>query len=379
MIAAAVLLLAILLGYRSAAKPLRAVENGIYLLKAQDFGSRLRKTGQADADHVIELFNRLMDSLKKERLKNLEQDCFLAQLLQVSPMGIAICDFDGNIVQTNPAFDKIISPDFLAELQNLKSGQTEVVRQGSSQIFRCSRLSFMDSGFHRPFFIVERITEEISHAERDVFKKIVRTIGHEVNNTLGSVSSVLETLSDIHAAEPAVGAAIGSCRDSCAKLVSFVKAYADIVKLPDPVLADVNLAGELGTMMPVLKGLAPDNVTVELAVEGVGDIRADMMLIGRAVINIVKNAVESIGARPDGRITLHVNGSRLHITDNGPGITDEVARSLFTPFFSTKCADRGLGLMLVADILRAHGARFSLSTDHVTGLTTFVIEFQPAV
>lgn len=95
----------------------------------------------------------------------------------------------------------------------------------------------------------------------------------------------------------------------------------------------------------------------------------------RVMINIVKNSIESIGACPDGIVDIAVSSSSIIVTDNGKGISDEVSGKLFTPFFSTKRPDRGLGLMLITDILRAHSAHFSLSTSHKTGLTTFSIDF----
>ena len=99
MTAAFVLIAVVLiLFYRSVVIPLNAVQNGIYLLREQDFSSRLRKTGQTDADQVVMLFNSLMDTLKTERLKTQEQNHLLTLLIDASPMGIAICDFDGNII-----------------------------------------------------------------------------------------------------------------------------------------------------------------------------------------------------------------------------------------------------------------------------------------
>lgn len=73
----------------------------------------------------------------------------------------------------------------------------------------------MDRGFRRPFFLVERLTDEILEAETAVFTKIVRTMSHEVNNTLGGVVSVLETLAALHSDDDGISAAIGSCCDSC--------------------------------------------------------------------------------------------------------------------------------------------------------------------
>ncbi len=374
-VAAGVTLVVVLgLALGSVVKPLEAVANGIYLLQSQDFGSRLRATGQPDADRVISLFNRLMDTMKAERLKLMEQNLFLTKLIEVSPMGIAVCDFDDRVVEMNPVYRRLRTPDLDELLTSLEPEETRVVRMATSQVYRCSRLWFMDSGFRRTFYLIEVLTDDIIESERNVFRTIVRTIGHEVGNTLGPVDSVLDSLAEMHRGERMVTEAIVGCRESCGNLLDFVRGYAGVVKLPSPHPESVCLAEELRRMLPALRSVAGENVAFELNVDsGNRMFRLDMMLLERAVINIVKNGAESIGDAPGGRIMIELRGSELRITDNGRGISDEVSSKLFTPFFSTKRPDRGLGLMLIADVLRSHNATFSLSTDEATGLTTFSI------
>lgn len=102
--------------------------------------------------------------------------------------------------------------------------------------------------FRRRFILVERLTEEIASAEKQMFSKIVRTIGHEVNNTLGSVISVLDTLQTVYAGDSLEFNAIDSSRNSCHNLVSFVRGYADIVKLPEASPEFVDIHAWLGSL-----------------------------------------------------------------------------------------------------------------------------------
>ncbi|MDE7386224.1 MAG: hypothetical protein K2N28_03710 [Muribaculaceae bacterium] len=367
-------LVSLILGVHAIATPLNAVQNGIYLLRSQDFGSRLRATGQTDADKVIDLFNRLMDTMKEERLRLMEQNLFLTKLTEVSPMGIAVCDFDDNVVETNPAYRRMITPELDTQLASLAPDDCRVIRLATSQIYRCSRLWFMDSGFRRTFYLVELMTDDIIESERNIFNIIVRTIGHEVGNTLGPVTSTLDSLAEIHEDDRVVADAIHGAIKRCDNLLEFVRGYAGVVKLPAPHRESVNFAEELRRMLPSLQALAGNNISLELNIgEKERQLSLDMMLIERAIINIVKNAVESIGDSPNGSIVINLDGTTLCITDNGRGISEENSDKLFTPFFSTKHPDRGLGLMLIADILRKHNARFSLTTDPTTHLTTFLI------
>ena len=256
------------------------------------------------------------------------------------------------------------------------------MRVADSLIVRISRLWFMDKGFRRRFILVEKLTDEIVAAEKQMFNTIVRTIGHEVNNSLGSVMSVLESLEEMHAGDPLTADAITSCSASCANLVGFVRGYADIVKLPAPVPEQVDLHEWLMRLRPALQALvAGRGITLEMNLgEGEAPSRIEPMLMERVLVNIVKNAAESIGDEKKGVITVSLAAVTepdtpachlLSVTDNGKGISPEASKKLFTPFFSTKNPDRGLGLMLVTDILRAHRSRFSLSTSPETSLTTF--------
>lgn len=368
------MLFVIVLCFRSVVRPLNTVRNGIYLLREQDFSSRLSHTGQPDADRVVDLFNGLMGAMKAERLKTLEQNRFLSQLIEASPMGIAVCDFDGNIVETNCAWDDMLTPEMEAAMATVPENESRIFRLDGSLIVRISRLWFMDSGFRRQFILAERLTNEIIAAEKQVYNKIVRTIGHEVNNTLGSVISVLDTLADMNSGDTDVCETIGSSIASCNNLVTFVRGYASLVKLPAPEPVTVDLNVWLSQIIPSLMGLAPANVTFDFIPDSRSRQAAlDPMLMERVFVNIVMNAIESIGDSPDGRITIRVANRRITVTDNGSGITPEDAARLFTPFFSTKRPDRGLGLMLIADILRSHHARFSLAPAGQAG-AVFTIE-----
>jgi signal transduction histidine kinase len=316
-----------------------------------------------------------MGTMKAERLKNMEQNDFLHKLIQASPMGIAICNFDSQITETNPAFQAMQCDELLQVLAELADGESRVVRAEQSQILRCTRSYFMENGFKRPFFLIERLTDEIIKAETAIFNKIVRTMGHEVNNTLGSVTSILQTMQDIHNDDQFIVNTLQSSIDSCDKLGKFVKGYADVVKLPEAELIRTDLNKLVADALPGLQHLAPANIRIS-AQTSPDSVYADVdtVLFDRVLVNIVKNAIDSIGSQA-GEIVITTAPGCITITDNGPGISPENAHKLFTPFFSTKQKDRGLGLMLIADILRKHNADFSLTTSPITHLTTFTIRF----
>lgn len=371
-VGAAVALLLLLAIWRSIALQLRTIATGMDLLRSRDFASRLRHVGEPQADSMVDLYNSLMENLKTERLRASEQHGFLSKLIEASPMGVAICTFDGDVEQQNESFRRLATPAVMKALQGLADGEGTTVREGT-QVVRCSRNFFMDRGFRRPFYLVERLTDEIVRAETDVFNKLVRTVSHEVNNTLGGVISTLDTLADIHGDDADIKPVISGCSDSCRQLGDFVKSYAEVAKLPELKLEDVDLTDFAGENLPFLRSMCPPGIEIEMVSDG-GEacVQADPMLLQRVVINIVKNSIESIGRR--GKIELNIKGRTLRVIDTGKGIRPEDIKNIFRPFYSTKHPDRGLGLMLVSEILRRHNADFSLAT--MGPFTYFTIKFK---
>ncbi|MCM1451087.1 MAG: HAMP domain-containing histidine kinase [Clostridium sp.] len=373
-------LLALIILYCRIVMPSTAAARGLELIAAQDFNNFLAKVGERNADRVVALFNEIIAKLHSERLRNLEQETFLQLLVQASPMGVALLDFDGGIAMANPSFLSImgieaeglaigkkisrLSSPIAAAIDAVPLGQSRVISSGDGRMWKCYHLSFIQTGFKRRFFLLESLTEEIISAERKAYEKVIRTISHEVNNTLGGVKSVLELVSDTSPDDDLREVAL-SCSQRCDNLSSFIRAYADVVKLPDPVRVKTDLAAEIRKMLPFLQGIAAQKAELRFrAPDCPVYAMVDMPLLQQAIVNIVKNAVESISTAGfvDISIQNSDNAAFLEISNNGAPIPQEACNQLFTPFFTTKRSGRGLGLTLTADILRKHNASFRLRT-----------------
>lgn len=383
------ILAALFILYRKLVTPMCALQCGMSLLYAQDFASRLRPVGQRDTDDIVSVFNRMMEQLKNERLRVREQNHFLDLLIKASPMGIVVFDYDGKISSFNgPAsnmFDNFLSEgnylkdircELAQEVSKMNKKEERTVRLADNRILKCTMLSFVDKGFQRPFLLLESLTDEVMKAERAAYGKVIRVISHEVNNTLAGVIPVFDTVSTVSEDEMLREAA-GACSERCASLSRFIKNYADVVKVPLPVPVDCNLKHLVFSLRTFLESLARNkNISIKFDVpEGDVIIKADPVLMEQVIVNIVKNSIESIGS--DGEITIKVTESpiMLEISDNGAGISKEAASHLFAPFFSTKKGSQGIGLTLVAEILRNHHCRFRLATSADDGLTRFSIRF----
>lgn len=382
--------------YSRLVRPAQVMAMGMDLLREQDYNSRLAPVGQPDADRIINLFNDIMARLKVEALRVREQNHFLDLLIEASPLGIVSLG-DSDVVQTRNsmacrllgedpagvALKDLKSP--LAEVcMHLGNDESETIRLSDTMVYRCTRVQFMDRGMPRPFLLIEILTDEVRRAERDAYGKVIRVIGHEVNNSMASIRSLLQLLLEIKPwgdDEEELGQAVEGCVHRAALLSDFISSYTRVVKIPPARLEKIPLSDAVAHMQPFLTSMASSaGVGITFTYPDKPDEAGiDISLMEQAVINIVKNAIESIRSAGDpesGRINVIVSeGRRLTVTDNGGGISPEASQKLFTPFFSTKPSGQGLGLMFVAEILHRHNATFSLRTEGAE--TRFEIAFRP--
>lgn len=378
---------------RKIVKPLELIGNGMDLLREQDFSSRLTQVGQFEADRVVNIFNRMMDQLKNERLRLREQNHFLDLLIQASPMGVVIVDFDGRITQVNPMAVKMfglpaeqlhgcklaeVQAALAKELARMKRDETAVVRLNDSNIYKCTCTTFTDSGFPHPFYLMERMTDELMRAEKKAYEKVIRMIAHEVNNTTAGITSALDSAWQVLSEEQGMDDLCGMmrvCMERCYSMSRFITRFADVVKIPEPVLAPVDLNVLATSCARFMESVCKErNIGLRLECDPeAGLVKADASLMEQVLVNILKNAVESIGS--DGEIIVRTAAKAfVEIVDNGPGISKEVESKLFSPFFSTKPNGQGIGLVFIREVLSRHRCSFSLST-YEDGLTRFRIRF----
>ena len=381
--------------YRKVVKPLDTIANGMDLLREQDFSSRLKSVGQLEADRIVDIFNRMMQQLKEERLRLREQNHFLDLLISVSPMGVVILTFDGKVSMANKAALKFLEVDteedmlnkgmedlktpLAEEMSRLPKDTTETIRLSDSHIYRCSRLSFVDRGFAHPFFLIESLTSEVMKAEKKAYEKVIRMIAHEVNNSVAGITSTLDTVDDaLQTMDDTddLREVMKVCVERGYSLSRFITRFADVVKIPEPQLEEVRLNDRISACERFLENICQDHqvdLRMDLCEENPW-VKMDTSLFEQVLINMVKNSVESI--EENGIITLRTSASpvMLEVADTGRGISKEVETKLFTPFFSTKPNGQGIGLIFIREVLMKHGCSFSLRT-YEDGITRFRIMF----
>ena len=374
-------------------KPLNSIGSGMELLREQDFSSRLSPVGQYEADRIVNVFNRMMEQLKNERLRLREQNNFLDLLIKASPMGVILTTLDEDLSELNPMAQKMlgvrqedvlgkqmneIDSPLAAELANVPKGETATVRLNDSNIYRCTHSSFIDRGFQHPFFLIESLTDEVMKAEKKAYEKVIRMIAHEVNNTTAGITSTLDTVEQALSTEEGMDDicdVMRVCTERCFSMSRFITRFADVVKIPEPTLTPVDLNDLAFTCKRFMEGMCADrNIKLRLEIdETLKEVKMDASLFEQVLVNIIKNAAESI--EKDGEIIVRtLSPAAIEVVDNGKGISKEVEAKLFSPFFSTKPNGQGIGLIFIREVLMRHGCTFSLRT-YADGLTRFRILF----
>lgn len=381
--------------YRKVIKPLNSIAGGMDLLRAQDFSSRLAPVGQREADRIVQVFNRMMDQLKEERLRLREQNHFLDLLISVSPMGVIILTLDERISMVNKAALEFLhegteeevlnksmnelTGSLAEELVQLPKDTTTTIRLSDSRIYRCSRLSFIDRGFAHPFYLIESLTSEVMKAEKKAYEKVIRMIAHEVNNSVAGITSTLDTVSDaLQTIEDTddLQEVMRVCIERSYSMSRFITNFADVVKIPDPQLEEVHLNDRVIACQKFMENVCLSrNITLRLELcEENPVVMMDTSLFEQVIINIIKNSAESIDETGDIMIRTSASPLMLEIGDNGKGLSKEVETKLFTPFFSTKPNGQGIGLIFIREVLMKHGCTFSLRT-YPDDITRFRICF----
>lgn len=383
--------------YRKVHRPIQALTDGIDLLKAQDWNTTLQKVGQPEVDKIATTFNNMIERLREQRLRFEEQSHFLNLLIARAPIGVIIINFNRLITIVNPAAERIFGlsaremtgmtakdlPGSVGEcIASLSISDSRIIRTENGATYKCSCYSLIDRGVAHRFFLIEDVGDAMADAERAAYERIIRVIAHEVNNTVAPIATSLDVVSDIMDPSTETSALLRSCSERALGMSAFVSRLAEVVKIPEPAMKPCNINDVILRNRPFLESLCmPSGCSVAFNLDDSAPLcMADVSLIEQTLVNIVKNAAESIAlTNRAGEVSIATSRSPkdaliVTITDNGAGISPEKSVRIFTPFYTDKPGGQGVGLTFVREVLRRHKCSYSLRTDS-DSLTRFTIEF----
>jgi signal transduction histidine kinase len=310
-------------------------------------------------------------------------------------MGVIVLDYDHQISELNPAALKImglkhisdvkgyklsdVKDKVLIDLSNIPLHETRTISLHDGTVYKCTLESFIDRGFPRHFYLIESLTEEVRRAEKKAYEKVIRMIAHEVNNSTAGITSMLDTvgkeLEDIPETQD-LQQAMQVCVERCYSMSRFITNFADVVKIPKAEPAPTDLNGLIDSMSRFMEVMCL-NRNIKLTFhpdKRLQLLHLDASLFEQILLNIIKNSTESI--EKDGEIIIKTDAETqsIEIADNGKGISKEIEHKLFNPFFSSKPAGQGIGLLFIREVLSQHNFNYSLRT-YPDGWTRFVIRF----
>lgn len=377
---------------------LRALNGTVVSYRDGDYSFSLNWPRQDELGELVAAHNALGDVLRDQRLNLVQRELLLDNMVQHTPVAmVLVCELEtkrepncGPIVYANVAAQKLLNHGKKLEghafediVQRTNVSLIEAIQRGGDGIFSVleaetqeediyylARRLFTLNGRRHELFLLRQLTHELRRQDVKTWKKVIRVISHELNNSLAPISSLANSASELVRRNQIerLPEILDTIAERSTHLQSFIQGYASFAKLPIPRLDTVSwehliqtLQGQIGFQ---LIGVLPEKPA-----------HIDAAQIQQAVLNLLKNAHESGGAEREVSMSVRLvhDHFRIEVMDRGCGMSEAVMTHALIPFYSTKRSGTGLGLALAREIIEAHDGRIVLANRDGGGLSVSLI------
>jgi len=367
---------------------LLALKDGFHNFLDNDFSVSLANIRNDELGDLIDIYNRVGETLRDERLHLYQRELLLDTVIQTTPLCLILIDDSGAIIYSNSAARKLFhqgkainglnfkqiletkQKPFLRSVESGLSGLFTVTEKDGNETYHLTQNQFLLNGRKHQLYLFKSLTKEISRQEVNTWKKVIRLISHELNNSLAPITSLAhsgQTLCE-RQDEKKLGTIFATMGERADYLKSFIEGYARFSKLPKPQCKKINAYTFLSGLLQVKKFKL--DCTQEAA-----NIYCDPAQLQQVIINLVKNAHESGTQSDEVSLSIRVldKSFEVQIKDRGKGMSETNLSNALLPFYSTKSEGTGLGLPLCKEIIEAHGGKILIANRFNGGLKVTLI------
>ncbi|MGJ4802838.1 sensor histidine kinase [Luteimonas sp. SDU82] len=367
---------------------IRALTGTVAGYRDGDFSFGITWDRYGDLIELVDAHNALGQALREQRLSLVQRELLLDTMVQNTPVAMLLLDPALRVVLGNLAARRMLGDGRRLEGRALEDllrdappavgeafarggdGMFTVGDEDHEDIYHLARRMFRLNGRRHELILLRQMTAELRRQEVQTWKKVIRVISHELNNSLAPIASLAHSGAELlrRGQHEKLPLALATIEERARHLEGFLRDYARFAKLPAPRAEPIQLGPFLEKLRSqvafAIEGVVPDEV-----------VRFDPAQIEQALLNLLKNAHES--GTPHEAVSLAVRriaeGWRIDVLDRGSGMNEAVLANALLPFYSTKRSGTGLGLALAREIAEAHGGRIALLNRDGGGLCVSIV------